>query len=668
MKSTTRTLLAGLCGAVVLLVGAQAALAASAPPIGWANAPGGVGAKDGRGVAALADGSAVISGTFQGDATFGTTALTSSASSDDAYIAKVSAAGSYVWAVKAGGTGSDGAYGIAALPDGSVLVTGYYAGTAMFGTTALTTTARYATFVAKLNADGSWAWATSSAGVDDNYPYAISTLPDGSAIVTGTFTGNSTTFGSTTLTSAGSYDVFVARINADGTWAWAQRAGTSSSDSGNAVSVFPDGSAVVAGNFSGPSLDFPGIAPLTNENINIVRPTAQAAFAAKITANGAWVWAAKSVGVQDLTGGIAAAADGSSFVTGQFHGPTVTFGSTTLTNTSGPSINDTFVAKLTADGTWAWATSAGGIGEDNGAAIAARADGTAVVTGYFQGSTRFGSTTLTGVYLNSFVASLDADGAWAWAIQGGGTVTGAYVLGTGLAVLPDGSIFASGYFSSPTADFGGITLTNPSSVGISAAFIVRYLDLPQAPAAPAATAGDGSAAVAVPPQGRGILAYEVTSSPGGRKCTITVPAASCTVGSLDNGTSYTFTATATNTSGTSPASARSNAVTPAKATRASKTPLTGRVRCVATTCITTGVVPAGVTRITQRATSRPKGRAATATCVIRRTAKRSTYSCTMRLTPGRWVIATTGRGKDVTASTFSRRVRTTAPIVEPVTG
>ena len=87
---------------------------------------------------------------------------------------------------------------------------------------------------------------------------------------------------------------------------------------------------------------------------------------------------------------------------------------------------------------------------------------------------------------------------------------------------------------------------------------------PGAPTIGAATAGDAQASVAfTAPANNGgspITGYTVTSSPGG--FTASGAASPITVTGLTNGTSYTFTVTATNTAGTGSPSAASNAVTP----------------------------------------------------------------------------------------------------------
>ena len=90
---------------------------------------------------------------------------------------------------------------------------------------------------------------------------------------------------------------------------------------------------------------------------------------------------------------------------------------------------------------------------------------------------------------------------------------------------------------------------------------------PGAPTSVTATAGDRTAIVSwTPPDsdgGSAIILYTVRSSPGGVE---TMRHASpVTVTGLTNGTEYTFTVTATNTSDTSASSEQSNPVTPVAA-------------------------------------------------------------------------------------------------------
>ena len=122
-----------------------------------------------------------------------------------------------------------------------------------------------------------------------------------------------------------------------------------------------------------------------------------------------------------------------------------------------------------------------------------------------------------------------------------------------------------------------VTATNAIGTGpASAASNAVTPSPPTAPGAPTgvtATAGNGSASVswtAPSNGGSAITSYTVTPYIGSTAQTpVTVtgnpPATSTTVTGLTNGTAYTFTVTATNAIGTGPASAASNAVTPAAA-------------------------------------------------------------------------------------------------------
>jgi hypothetical protein len=149
------------------------------------------------------------------------------------------------WAVGANGTGSDTGYGISALADGSSVVTGSFYGNTSFGSITLTSAGDDDVFVAKLAPSGAWEWALSAGGTDDERGYGISSLADGSSVVTGYFSYMAS-FGSISLTSAGGQDIFVAKVTSSGAWEWALSAG-GTDVFGTDISALADGSSVVNG-------------------------------------------------------------------------------------------------------------------------------------------------------------------------------------------------------------------------------------------------------------------------------------------------------------------------------------------------------------------------------------------------------------------------------------
>jgi hypothetical protein len=105
---------------------------------------------------------------------------------------------------------------VSALPDGSAIVTGRFSASATVGGTTLTSAGGDA-FIAKIDAGGTWAWATPVSSDDGSWGNGVSALADGSAIVTGEFRSTAN-FGGTTLTSAGSDDVYVAKVDTTGSF------------------------------------------------------------------------------------------------------------------------------------------------------------------------------------------------------------------------------------------------------------------------------------------------------------------------------------------------------------------------------------------------------------------------------------------------------------------
>ena len=126
----------------------------------------------------------------------------------------------------------------------------------------------------------------------------------------------------------------------------------------------------------------------------------------------------------------------------------------------------------------------------------------------------------------------------------------------------------------PNATIG----TGPNTLWSAAALVLKSasggLTAPGAPTGVSAVAGNTSASVSWTAPSNGgstITSYTITPSIGSTAQTPTTvtgnpPATTATITGLTNGTSYTFTVTATNGVGTGPGSAPSNAVTPSAPT------------------------------------------------------------------------------------------------------
>jgi subtilisin-like proprotein convertase family protein len=173
------------------------------------------------------------------------------------------------------------------------------------------------------------------------------------------------------------------------------------------------------------------------------------------TAPAAVGWAIDAV-TNTYNWGLAIDRSDNSILTGNFSG-TTTIGSTTLASNAGST--DGYVAKYDATGTLVWARSFGGPGDDEARRVAADAAGYIYVAGFFSGTASFGpSITLTGSsYDNAFVAKMDPAGNFLW-VQPFTSSTGNGVT-WGVAVDASGNVYATGYFNGTTA-FGNTTLTS----------------------------------------------------------------------------------------------------------------------------------------------------------------------------------------------------------------
>jgi hypothetical protein len=181
----------------------------------WVKQAGGAGDDRPNGLAVDAAGNAHVIGEFNGSAVFGAASLNSIGAASDAFIAKFDSSGTAIWARAAGGQSADAARGVAVDPLGNVHVTGYFGGAAAFGGINLSgIVGTYDAFVARLDTNGNFAFAQQAGGTDLNGDFGLGIAADasGNAILTGYVTGTST-LGNSTPTSAGGEDLFVMRFN-----------------------------------------------------------------------------------------------------------------------------------------------------------------------------------------------------------------------------------------------------------------------------------------------------------------------------------------------------------------------------------------------------------------------------------------------------------------------
>jgi hypothetical protein len=186
------------------------------------------------GIAVDSNGNAYVTGYFYsasntGPATFGSISLTSNGGKD-IFVAKLSSSGSWQWAVNAGGTSSnDWGSGITVDSSGNSYVTGSFQGNAIFASNGLLrNSGGYDIFVAKVSSSGSWQWAVSAGGTDDDMASGIAIDSSGNAYVTGSFWGTAT-FGSTDLTTSAYSDVFIGFMESD----------TDGDGASDSIDVFP---------------------------------------------------------------------------------------------------------------------------------------------------------------------------------------------------------------------------------------------------------------------------------------------------------------------------------------------------------------------------------------------------------------------------------------------
>ncbi len=442
VKARRISLLTGALLAVVLssLLAARPSQAQS-PKWQWAAQSTGSGIGQLKSLAVDAEGNSYQVGFFTENIQFGNTTLVSQGRSD-AFVAKLSAAGTWDWAVAVGGADSDNAAGVVIDAAGRIFVGGSFSNQARFGAVALTSQGSTDVFVAQISPLGTWQWATAAGGSGLDRACALATSATGEVVVGGQF-AETATFGSSQLVSQGGGDAFVARLTPTGAWQWAIGAGSPENDETSALATNAAGDIYATGYFSN-SARF-GASVLTGRGMDD-------AFVGKLSSRGQWQWATAATGTNTAYGkGITADPAGGVFVTGSFSGD-AQFGATKLASNAS---DDGFVARLTDAGQWQWVTVLASDYLESIVGIALDKMGKLYVAGTFSRTIQGGEFQLTSRgHQDVFVGYLSQAGAWLGLVAAGGAAVDET---QALALAPGGEVFIGGAFSS-AATFGATQL------------------------------------------------------------------------------------------------------------------------------------------------------------------------------------------------------------------
>lgn len=315
-------------------------------------------------------------------------------------------------------------------------------------------------------------WVKNIGGTGTDVGTEITSDSDGNVIVCGRF---ETTIdadpgaGTTSLVSAGSFDMVVIKFDPTGQFIWAKKVGGTGFDEFTNVECDASGNVILVGYFEG-TVDLD-----PNAGVNSVTTQGSSdLYVLKLSPEGETLWMHEINGAAgESSGGLSVTGSGNIFVSGGFLG-TTNFSSTVSLTSAGE--NDAYVMKLNPDGTLSWVKQIGSTSFDYAWDLDTYTNGDVVLAGRFRDVVDFNPGVATANATSSglndgFVVKLNSNGDYVWHNTFGGTgFDEVWAIATDL----NNNTFTYGFFSG-TADLApGAAVQNFTSNGTDDLFIQKY--------------------------------------------------------------------------------------------------------------------------------------------------------------------------------------------------
>ncbi|PLX07949.1 MAG: hypothetical protein C0598_12860 [Marinilabiliales bacterium] len=386
----------------------------NAQSIDWVRNSGGESSDQAYCISSDNDGNVYMSGWFSGNAYFGDFVL-SSEGGKDIFIAKYNSSGEILWVKKAWGAGDDVTAGITTDWDGFPIITGWFQEALHFGDFVVESNGSYDMFVARYNAEGDVIWAKSAGGEGDDYGNRLTTNAEHDVLVAGSFRYTANFGDDNAIISEGNRDIFIANYSNSGNLHWVKKAGGVGED--RAYSIVSDennGDIYFTGMFNGKA----------NFGDNFIECTSiVGSFVARMDAAGNFLWAKKGIGgANDYARGFGIGLDAESHIysNGTYSGKLI-YADNVVESSGGQFDFDTYTLKMNQSGEVLWLKTGGGYGMDQGRDLFTKSNGLTFTTGFFSGNAAFGDITLESTgKADVFIVAYNSAGAIEFAEKSGG--------------------------------------------------------------------------------------------------------------------------------------------------------------------------------------------------------------------------------------------------------
>ncbi|KPK75312.1 MAG: hypothetical protein AMJ79_11610 [Phycisphaerae bacterium SM23_30] len=426
----------------------------------WTTAWGGTFSEYGYNSAVDSTGNIFLSSSFSDTVDLNPTAGVDSYTSNgagDIFITKLNPNSSYGWTHTIGGTANEETGDITTDSAGNIYLTGYFEETVDFNpfeeTEEIdihTSKGLFDIFVTKFNADGSYGWTQTMGGNEGDYGSGITVDAAGNVFVCGYFYDTvdfDPSDQTDNHTSNGEGDIFLTKLNPDGSYAWTRTFGGVESESASDLATDSSGNIYLTGNFRD-EVDFdPGTGTDTHSSNGDMDT-----FVTKINSDGSYAWTATfgGIGLYDRGFSIGVDSMANVYVTGDFQDE-VDFDPTAGIDLHTSNGNrDCFVTKLKADGEYEWTATFGGDNAEAGQSLAVDFAGNIFLTGYFYSDTMdFDPSIGTDDHSSNggadiFLTRLYADGSYGWTQTYGGSEPD---IGGNITLDSAGNLIVTGHFS-----------------------------------------------------------------------------------------------------------------------------------------------------------------------------------------------------------------------------